>query len=122
MVSSLHEALVEMVRHRPAVVADVLSELFKMELPAWRHTRLEALMDLKNYEFQSDFFRRAADKYAAKAAAKEKARDVLMFLDARGIDVPDTARTRITECTDIQQIDTWVRRAATADSIDDVLD
>jgi hypothetical protein len=42
MVSSLHEALAEMVRSRPAVVADVLSSQFKLDLPAWDRIRLES--------------------------------------------------------------------------------
>jgi hypothetical protein len=36
--------------------------------------------------------------------------------------VPDDARTRITECSDLNQLDTWIRRAATAESIDDLFD
>ena len=44
---------------------------------------------------------------------------MLAVLEARGIDGPDEARTRIVECTDLEQLDTWVRRAATAESIDD---
>lgn len=45
-----------------------------------------------------------------------------MLLAARGIEVPDDARTRITECTDLDQLDGWVRRAATATSITDLFD
>jgi hypothetical protein len=36
--------------------------------------------------------------------------------------VPDDARARITGCTDLDQLDAWVRRAATVDSIDDLFD
>lgn len=44
------------------------------------------------------------------------------MLAARGIDVPAAARDRITGCTDLDQLDAWIRRAATADSIEDLLD
>jgi hypothetical protein len=45
---------------------------------------------------------------------------VLLVLTARGIDVPDHVRTRITSCTDQTQLDTWLKRAATATSIDEL--
>jgi len=37
----------------------------------------------------------------------------LAFLDARGIAVTDEVRTRIADCTDHDQLTTWIRRAAT---------
>lgn len=43
-------------------------------------------------------------------------------LDARGIEVSEAARTRITDCTDLDQLDIWVRRAATAEKVDDLFD
>jgi hypothetical protein len=42
-------------------------------------------------------------------------------LAARGIDVPDDARGRITGCKDLDQLASWIQRAATATSIDDVI-
>jgi hypothetical protein len=97
---------------------DLYTDIVLGALPEAARRHLEALMNLKTYEPQSDFFRRWGDKREATG----EARAVLAMLAARGVDVPDHARTRITECTDLDQLDTWVRRAATADSIDDVLD
>jgi hypothetical protein len=51
-----------------------------------------------------------------------KTASLLTVLDARGIDVPDDARARITSCSDLYQLDSWIRRAVTADSIDDLFD
>ena len=45
---------------------------------------------------------------------------ILAVLAAREIAVPVEARARIGECTDLEQLETWGRRAATADSIEDV--
>ena len=45
-----------------------------------------------------------------------------MVLDARDIDVPVDARARITGCTDLDQLETWVRRAAIATSVNDLFD
>jgi hypothetical protein len=36
--------------------------------------------------------------------------------------VPPSARARITSCTDVYQLDTWIRHAVTADSIEELLD
>ncbi|MGQ0779012.1 MAG: hypothetical protein ACT4NY_32135, partial [Pseudonocardiales bacterium] len=58
----------------------------------------------------------------AKGEAKGEAKAVLAVLDARGIDVPEDVRTRITGCSDLGQLDAWVRRAATADSVKDLFD
>jgi hypothetical protein len=54
--------------------------------------------------------------------AEGEASAVLAVFDARGIAAPDDARTRITGCSDLDQLDVWVRRAATAATIDDLFD
>lgn len=69
------------------------------------------------YQYQSDFAR----KYIAEGRAEGEATALLAVLGARGIDVSGDARARIASCTDLDQLTTWIRRAATADSIDDVL-
>lgn len=89
-------------------------------------------MDVATYEFQSDYFRRKLSRSIAEAKseglaegqakglAKGEARALLAVLSARGIPVPDQARQRIIGCTDPDQLETWVRRAATAKSVDDL--
>jgi hypothetical protein len=103
---------------------------------------LEELMTTQTYEYQSNFARRyyaqgeargrtkgrtegeakGRTEGEAKGRAEGEARAVLAILRARGIPVPDDIRTRITTCTDLDQLDTWVRRAATATTIHDLLD
>jgi hypothetical protein len=41
----------------------------------------------------------------AKGRAEGEARLVLAVLDARGIDIPDDARARITRCSDPDQLE-----------------
>ncbi|MGI9000345.1 MAG: hypothetical protein ACR2GH_01625, partial [Pseudonocardia sp.] len=84
--------------------------------------------------YRSDFARRyffegraegeAAGKEEGKAEgeAAGEARAVLAVLDARGIDVPPDARARIAECPDLDQLDIWVRRAVTAETVHDLFD
>jgi len=46
---------------------------------------------------------------------------LLTILTARGIQVPDDTHARITNCTDLNQLDTWIQRASTATTIHDIL-
>ncbi|MEV4324614.1 hypothetical protein ACIG5D_06955 [Microbispora rosea] len=45
---------------------------------------------------------------------------ILTVLDARGLEISDEARERIRRCEDLSQLSTWVRRAATVASADDL--
>jgi len=58
----------------------------------------------------------------AEGEARGEARAVLAVLDARGIEVPDPEREDITGCTDLDQLDTWIRRAVTANKVQDLFD
>ena len=63
---------------------------------------------------------RSARRLLAQGKADGRAADVLMVLDARGIEVPDDVHARITGCADVAQLDDWLRRAATAEAAHDV--
>jgi hypothetical protein len=85
---------------------------------------LEAIVTTRTYEYQSEFVRsyvfqgRAEGREEGRAEGEATA--VLAVLDARGIAVPDDDGARIKGCSDLDQLDTWIRRAATADSISDL--
>ncbi|TDE59974.1 hypothetical protein E1295_01630 [Nonomuraea mesophila] len=55
-------------------------------------------------------------KGIAEGKAKGEAKAVLLILEARGISLPDEARARILACTDLDTLESWVRKAATAES------
>jgi len=82
---------------------------------------LEALMASGNYEFQSDFVKKYLAKAEAKGLAEGEAKALLAVLEARGVRVSDEARARVLACTDTTQLADWLRKAATATSIDQVL-
>jgi hypothetical protein len=115
-------ALATVEQERAALYIDVVLAA----LPTTARRYLEALVTAGTYEYQSDFVRRFIFQGRAEGKAEGKAEGeataVLTVLDARGIHVPDDARTRITKCSDLGQLDTWLRRAATADSIQDLFD
>ncbi|UBU16074.1 RpnC/YadD family protein [Nonomuraea gerenzanensis] len=56
----------------------------------------------------------------AEGQAKEAAESVLLVLRTRGLDIPDDTRTRITACTDLAQLHTWLIRATTAHTSQDL--
>lgn len=92
---------------------------------AARHT-LEELMSAGTYEYQSDFARKYYGEGEAKGEAKGEARGeakaILAFLTARGLAVSEEVRGRITSCADLDQLETWVQRAATIDSAEELFD
>jgi hypothetical protein len=106
---ALLTALASVDQDRSNLYADVVLAA----LPLAARRELEALM-ARTYQYQSDFARR----YVSQGRAE----DVLTVLDARGVAVPDDARSRITGCTDPSQLSTWLRRAVTAESVDDLFD
>ncbi|GAA4626422.1 hypothetical protein GCM10023196_034620 [Actinoallomurus vinaceus] len=56
----------------------------------------------------------------AEGRARGRARAILIVLASRGFEVPEDVRARVGECTDLEQLDVWLRRVAVATSIDDV--
>lgn len=52
--------------------------------------------------------------------AQGRAEDTLVVLEARGIDVPDEIRERITACDDPELLRRWLTRAATAPSAEEI--
>jgi hypothetical protein len=81
---------------------------------------LEELMAGGNYEFQSDFVKKFLAKGEAKGRAEGRAEALLAVLEARGLSVTQDARARILECTDTAQLDAWIRKAVSINSVDEL--
>jgi hypothetical protein len=54
---------------------------------------------------------------AARSRARSRRSSTLK---ARNVEVPDFLRERISTCTDLEQLETWIGRAATAATIDEL--
>lgn len=82
-------------------------------------------MKTDTYQYQSGFarryFGRGKAEGKAEGVAEGEAHALLSVCAARGIDVPEDAQARITGCTDLDLLEIWIGRAATATSIDEVL-
>ncbi|WP_432987418.1 hypothetical protein [Dactylosporangium sp. CA-233914] len=81
-------------------------------------------MTTTSHRYQSDFARRYFNEGEASGEARGEARGevkaLLAILDARGVQIPDQIRADITKCTDLDQLGIWIRRAATANTIQDL--
>ncbi|MDA0633296.1 hypothetical protein OUY22_07670 [Nonomuraea sp. MCN248] len=58
----------------------------------------------------------------AEGRVEEAARLVMLVLETRGFTLPDDTRARITACTDLDRLETWIIRAVTAQTLDDLFD
>jgi hypothetical protein len=96
--------------------ATLYSGLVFEALPAAAREYLEGLMTTRAHEYQNEFVRR----FVSRGQREGEAKAILEVLHARGIGVPDDARTRIAECRDLDQLTRWIRCAATANSADDL--
>lgn len=112
--SALFEALLAALDTIDHDHANLYTDLVFTVLPAAARVWLEEFMTTATHQYQSDFARRYFSEGEAKA--------LLAILDARNIPVPDDIRADLTACTDVAQLEAWIRRAATADKIEDVLD
>jgi hypothetical protein len=87
-------------------------------LPPAPRTRWEAYMSTAvGSEYRSELLR----EVDARGEARGEGRAVLTVLDARAVPVPEAIREQILACTDLTQLDTWLRRAATAVTADEVI-
>jgi hypothetical protein len=87
---------------------------------------LEELMQSGKYEYQSDFARKyygqGLEAGRQEGRQEGEAAALLEVLDARGIELPTEERQRVLACKDLDQLKHWLRRAATAKSLDELFD
>ncbi|MBL7631823.1 hypothetical protein I7412_32620 [Frankia sp. CN6] len=119
-------ALVEMLRTVSPRKANAYHEMIVMGLSPDARARWELFMTSTiGTEYRSNFLRQAWSDGKAEGKVEGKAEgeaeSVLAVLAARAVHVPETARERIQACADLDQLGIWLRRAATATAIDDVL-
>ncbi len=104
--------------------AAVYYDLVTGRLDAAALKALERMMGLENYRFQSEFARKYFGLGKAEGhvegEAEGQAKAMLTVLDARGWTVPDDRRAEILACADPERLATWLRRAVTADRLEDV--
>lgn len=91
-------------------------------LPGAARRRWEAFMTTTlGREYRSELLREVATQHEEVGEARGGAWSVVTVLEARGVPVPDGVRELVFACTDHAQLETWLRRATTATTVDDVV-
>jgi hypothetical protein len=114
ILDTLHVALGATDQDRAVQYSEIVLEV----LPKAARRYWEELMSTGTFQFQSEYARRLR----AEGEAKGEARLVLAVLAARGFDVPEQVRARVTGCTDPDQLEAWGRQAAVIQTIDDLFE
>lgn len=115
VVRAILEALAPALQTLDAETAGSLSELIEAGLSdspgcdIWK-----ALMMSGKFTYVSET--------RAKAHVEQTAKNILAFLDARGISVDDKSRHRIETCADQETLDTWVSRSAVINRIEELFE
>lgn len=85
---------------------------------------LEQLMQARDYEYQSEFARKyfhgGKAEGKAEGATETRQKLLLRLLRHKGFAVDAAVETRVTDCKDDDQLDTWADRMLTATSLDEV--
>jgi hypothetical protein len=104
----------------------VYNDYIASKLSAAARRMWEELMATGTYEWQSDFARKYVGQGKAEGRAEGKAEgkaeDVLKVLRTRGIAMSEAQRERIISCTDLDRLDTWLTRAVTAATAEELFD
>jgi hypothetical protein len=85
-------------------------------------TYVEEAVAVETFRYQSEFTERLKAEGEAKGKAEGEARSVVAVLEARGLVVDEAVRERIVATTDLDLLDTWVRRAVSVDSAEQLFD
>ncbi|HVG57942.1 MAG TPA: hypothetical protein VNA24_05265 [Hyalangium sp.] len=132
----LFEAVVSTVRGLEEERGTFYVDLALSAFGAAARSALEELMRSSIYEYQSEFAR----KYVAQGLrqGREEGREeglqqgreeghlegerraLLKVLEARGLSVEGAARRRVLACTDLEQLERWLSRAVTVQSVQEL--
>ncbi|RRS01644.1 hypothetical protein [Glycomyces terrestris] len=74
---------------------------------------LEALMEQDTYPYQSELL---AER-EARGRAEGEANALLIIIESRGLSLSDDERRRIETCQDLNELNSWLKLAATAPSV-----
>ena len=102
---------------RPEQAQSYIDEVLAV-LPEAARRVLEAILETRAREYKSDFAR----KYYGQGKAEGEAHALLAVLAARGIEVPEWARERISETMDLTLLGSWIERVVSVESVEELFD
>ncbi len=94
-------------------------DLIFLHLSDAARAALEGEMDLKKYEYQSEFARKYVAAGRAEGKAEGKAEAVVLVLEGRGLHVDEKAKQRLASL-DADELDVVLGRAAVASTLDEL--
>jgi flagellar biosynthesis/type III secretory pathway protein FliH len=105
-------------------------DLTMASLSAAARRSLEELMKSGDYEYQTEFVRQWIDQGLEKGlkTGREEGRlegeqtALVKVLEARGFTLDDAVRQRIHECTQLAQIELWLRKAVAVTSVHELFE
>lgn len=95
-------------------------DLIFLHLSDAARTALEGEMDLKKYEYQSEFARKYVAAGRAEGKTEGKAEAVVLVLEGRGLHVDEQAKRRLASL-DAEELDVALGKAASVSSVEELL-
>jgi hypothetical protein len=84
--------------------ADLYAKAVLDSMPEASRSYLDKSMANTERRFHLDFLQESYERGQANGEARGEAKSILTVLRARGVDVPDDVRARVTDCTDADQL------------------
>jgi hypothetical protein len=75
-------------------------------------------MGVSNQPFESSYFQRLREEWREETTAES----LIAVLSARGLTLTEKQRARIEGCNDLTLLRRWLREAANASSVEEVID
>jgi hypothetical protein len=118
-------ATLDALEHIDVDQATFYADVIARTLPAAVENLMEEIMSVGTYEPKSPILRRLIDMGLVKGREEGHVEGELEalydVLEARAIQLSDEHYERIDSCTDSSQLRSWIRRASTAKTVDDVM-
>jgi len=96
-------------------------DLVFAELPEPRRQHMEeVVMKTLTPEYRSEYNRAIFAEGEARGEARGEAKAIITVLESRGFTLSDEVRDRIGQCTDIDQLDAWLRRVGSVATVDEL--
>ncbi|OHV32463.1 MULTISPECIES: hypothetical protein [Pseudofrankia] len=114
-------ALYDGMHHADQEVSRKICDMLLVALSKAARDLWEEHMTVVDSEYRSELFRELEARGKTEGKAEGKADSVLRVLSRRGVPVPAAVEEQIRACADLDLLDTWLDRALTAISAEDVV-
>ena len=101
-----------------AEVARVSYDVLRLRLSAAALAAMEVLVEINDYQFKSDFALENQHKGRMEERVETLQQAVRTVLEARGFTLTPSQQAILDACSKDEQLDTWLRRAVTAPTVD----